>query len=75
MKITVKLIGPLIYEAGFSEKAITLPGSVTAGALVARIKIDKKRPTIITRNGASVELSDILEDGDRVVISHIYSGG
>ena len=69
------MIGPLIYEAGFSEKVITLPGSATAGALVARVKIDKKRPTIITRNGKAVELNDTLEDGDRVVISHIYSGG
>ena len=75
MKITVKLIGPLIYEAGFSEKAMRLPAAATAGALVARIKIDKKRPTIITRNGHAVSPEDALKEGDRVVISHIYSGG
>ena len=70
MKLTVKLIGPLIYEGGFSEKEVTFPGPVTAG-----VKIDKKRPTIITRNGKAVCPDDALEDGDRVVISHIYSGG
>ncbi len=75
MKITVKLIGPLIYDAGFSEKQIELPGPVTAGELVPLVKLDKKRPVIITRNGRAVASGDELADGDRVVISHIYSGG
>ncbi|HAH32145.1 MAG TPA: hypothetical protein DCL44_07520 [Elusimicrobia bacterium] len=75
MKITVKLIGPLIYECGFSEKELALPGPITAGELSTRVNIDKKRPTIITRNGKAVATADALEDGDRVVISHIYSGG
>ena len=75
MKITVKLIGPLIYEGGFSEKELALPGNMTAGELRAYVKIDSKRPAIITRNGRAVADSDALADGDRVVISHIYSGG
>lgn len=75
MKVTVKLIGPLIYEGGFSEKVVQLPGPMTAGELSAFVKIDKKRPTIITRNGKAVANSDTIDDGDRVVISHIYSGG
>lgn len=75
MQIIVKLIGPLIYEAGFSEKVLALPGAITAGELSAYVKIDKKRPIIITRNGRAVAGSDALADGDRVVISHIYSGG
>jgi sulfur carrier protein ThiS len=75
MRITVKLIGPLIYEAGFSEKRMRLPAKLTAGELVLRVKIDKNRPTIITRNGRAVAPDDALKDGDRIVISHIYSGG
>ena len=75
MRITIKLIGPLIYEAGFSEKAVKLPANTTVGELVARVKIEKSRPTIITRNGRAVTPGDALKDGDRVVISHIYSGG
>lgn len=75
MKVTVKLIGPLIYEGGFSEKVVQLPGPMTAGELPAFVKIDRKRPVIITRNGRAVANSDGLDDGDRVVISHIYSGG
>ena len=75
MKVTVKLIGPLIYEGGFSEKVLDLPGPMTAAELSAYVKIDKRRPTIITRNGRAVGAGDAIEDGDRVVISHIYSGG
>jgi molybdopterin converting factor small subunit len=75
MKVTVKLIGPLIYEAGFSEKKISLPRAATAGELVSRLKIEKSRPTIITRNGRAVALEDALKDNDRIVISPIYSGG
>ena len=75
MKVTVRLIGPLIYEGGFSEKEVTLPRPMTAGELSAFVKINKKRPTIITRNGRAVAPDDGLKEGDRVVISHIYSGG
>jgi sulfur carrier protein ThiS len=75
MKVTVKLIGPLIYEGGFSEKALEVPEPMTAGELSVYISIDRKRPTIITRNGRAVASGDRLEEGDRVVISHIYSGG
>jgi molybdopterin converting factor small subunit len=75
MKITVKLIGPLIYEAGFSEKVLKLSGAITAGELVGIVKVDKKRHVIITRNGHHAQNDETLKDGDRVVISHIYSGG
>lgn len=75
MKITVKLIGPLIYEAGFSEKVLKLSGTVTAGELVGIVKVDKKRQVIITRNGHAAGNNEALKEGDRVVISHIYSGG
>lgn len=75
MKITVKLIGPLIYEAGFSEKELTLRAHMTVGELSGQLKIDKKRTTIITRNGKAAVPGDGLEAGDRVVISPLYSGG
>ena len=75
MKVTVKLIGPLIYEGGFSEKVVEPPGPMTAGELSAFVKIDRKRPTIMTRNGRAVGGDERINDGDRVVISHIYSGG
>jgi molybdopterin converting factor small subunit len=75
MKVTVKLIGPLAYAAGFSEQEMALSGPTTAGEVLARVPLGKTRPTIITRNGKAVAPLDLLEDGDRLVISPIYSGG
>jgi sulfur carrier protein ThiS len=74
MKVTVKVIGPLAYAAGFSERDLTFPGPVTAGDLLARVSI-ATRPTIVTRNGKAVSPLDVLAEGDRIVISPIYSGG
>jgi molybdopterin converting factor small subunit len=75
MKVTVKLIGPMIYATGFSEKVLELPEGATTDDLLAQIKIEKDRPKIVTRNGKAVSQADALSDGDRVVISPIYSGG
>ena len=75
MKVTVKLIGPLVSAAGFSEKELALAGPATAGELLARVDVGKNRPTIITCNGKAVSPLDALADGDRRVISPIYSGG
>jgi len=75
MTVTVKLIGPLAYAAGFSEKELALTGRTTAAELLARVNVGKSRPTIVTRNGKAVASLDVLEDGDRLVIAPIYSGG
>jgi molybdopterin converting factor small subunit len=75
MKIKVKMIGPLIYEAGFSEKELELEKSITASQLLSLVKIQERRPKIITRNGKAIALDEELEDGDRIAISPIYSGG
>ncbi|MBM3311937.1 MAG: MoaD/ThiS family protein [Candidatus Aminicenantes bacterium] len=75
MKIRVKLIGPLMYEAGFSEKDLDLPEGAKAEALLERLALSKQRPKIITRNGRAVIPQDVLEDGDRIAISPLYSGG
>jgi molybdopterin converting factor small subunit len=75
MKITVKLIGPFIQVFGFSEKELDVPKGTTADGLIALVAIDKARPKIVTRNGRAVAPDEALADGDRVVISPIYSGG
>jgi len=71
----MKLIGPLIYKAGFSEKKMALPNSATVGDALALAKLDKYREVIITVNGRAVCFSDVLKDGDRLALSPIYSGG
>jgi len=75
MKIRVKMIGPLMYEAGFSEKEFEVPDHVTLSRLLTLIQIKKERPRIITRNGKAVIPEEVLQNGDRIAISPIYSGG
>jgi sulfur carrier protein ThiS len=75
VRVTVKLIGPFIHAAGFSEKSIEVPHGTTAEDLAELVDIDKARPRIITRNGRAVTSADMVEEGDRVVISPLYSGG
>ena len=75
MKITLKLIGPFIYTAGFSEKEFEVPESATVESLFELTRIEKDRPKIVTRNGKAVGQAEKLQEGDRVVISPLYSGG
>lgn len=75
MKIKVKLIGPLMYEAGFSEKDIEAPAGTTVGALLDLVAIPKEKPKIVIRNGKAVAVEELLQDGDKISVSPIYSGG
>ena len=75
MKITVKLIGPFVQLFGFSERELDVPLGTTADDLVGLVSIDRSRPKIVTRNGRAVVPGEALADGDRIVISPIYSGG
>ncbi len=75
MKIKIRLIGPLIYDVGYSEKDIEVPDATTAGALLQLIAVPEQRPKIVTRNGKAVSPEDVLADGDRISVSPIYSGG
>ena len=75
VKVTVKLIGPFIQAAGFSERVLEVPEGTTPDGLVATIKLDRSRPRIVTRNGAAIGPEEPVRDGDRIVISPIYSGG
>ncbi len=75
MKITVKLIGPFIQLFGFSEKDLDVPAGTTADDLIGLVSVDRSRPKIVTRNGRAVVPDEALAEGDRIVISPLYSGG
>lgn len=75
MRIRVKMIGPLMYEAGFSEKEVEVPAATTADALLDLIAVSRQRPRIMTRNGRAIAPQEVLEDGDKIAVSPIYSGG
>jgi hypothetical protein len=75
MKILVKVIGPLIYSVGFSERELTVDDGLTADGLAALLGIPKERPRIMTRNGAAIAPEARLIEGDKIAVSPIYSGG
>jgi molybdopterin converting factor small subunit len=75
MRITVKLIGPFVQLFGFGEKELDVMEGTTADAVATLVGIDSARPKIVTRNGRAVGPGERLSEGDRVVISPIYSGG
>jgi len=74
-RIQVKVIGPLIYKTGFSEKELDLDPSTTIRELIDLIGVPPERPRIVTRNGAAVLPEDRIADGDKIAVSPIYSGG
>ena len=75
MTVTIKLIGPLIYAAGFSEKEMEVPEALTSEKLLEIVGIGPDRPRIVTRNGRAVGPAETFAEGDRIVISPLYSGG
>jgi molybdopterin converting factor small subunit len=75
VKIRIKMIGPLMYEAGFSEKEIEVPAATTAEALLDLVAVSRQRPRIMTRNGRAIAPQEVLEDGDKIAVSPVYSGG
>ena len=75
MKIKVKVIGPFIYQAGFSEKELDLEKPTTARQLLSLVNLQEGRPKIMTRNGKAIAPQEELQDGDRIAICPIYSGG
>ncbi|MDD4998647.1 MAG: MoaD/ThiS family protein [Syntrophales bacterium] len=75
MKITVKLVGPFVYQAGFGEKIFDVSEPATLEEILGRIRIRRDRPWIVTRNGGAIRPLDPLRDGDRIVIAPVYSGG
>lgn len=74
MKVRVRLIGGFIQKLGFSEKELDLPPDLTVDALVAHLGLEGI-PNIVSRNGAGLHGPDQLEDGDRVLVSAMFSGG
>lgn len=75
MKIQVKMIGHFIYEAGFSEKEVEAHETITLAELLSLLKLNRGRPRVVTRNGRAIAPTEKLQDGDRIVISPLYSGG
>ena len=75
MKVTVKLGGGLVHTLGFSERELELPAGTTVADLLDALAIDRARPVIVGRGGWAIDPHEALEDGDRILVSPVFSGG
>ena len=75
MTVTVKLVGGLIHTLGFSERVVELPSGTTVAGLLDLLGIDPARPLIVGRSGWAIERTDDVHDGDRIMVSPVFSGG
>jgi sulfur carrier protein ThiS len=75
MKVTVKLVGGLVHTLGFSEREVELAPGTTVAELLDTIGIDRTRPMIVGRNGWAIDLVEEVLEGDRILVSPVFSGG
>ena len=75
MKVTLKLVGGLVHTLGFSEREIETPPGTTVGELLDAIGVDRTRPVIVGRNGWAIDLVEEVLEGDRILVSPVFSGG
>ncbi len=75
MTVTVKLVGGLVHTLGFSERELELPPGTSVAELLDAIGIDRGRRLIVGRDGWAIDLVDVVREGDRIMISPVFSGG
>jgi len=75
MKIKIKLFSYLIHQAGFSEKELEIGHPLPIKEILTMINVQPTLAQIILRNGHPAKPEDLVEDGDRLSISPIFSGG
>jgi sulfur carrier protein ThiS len=75
MTVTVKLVGGLVQTLGFSERELELPAGTRVGELLDALAIDRARPVIVGRNGWAIDLAEEVREGDRILVSPVFSGG
>jgi sulfur carrier protein ThiS len=75
MKVTLKLAGGFVHTVGFSHRELDVEPGTTVADILASIPIDPARPMIIARNGHGVSPEEEVLEGDRILVSPIFSGG
>jgi sulfur carrier protein ThiS len=75
MKVTLKLAGGFVHTVGFSHRELDVEPGSTVADILEMIAIDRERPMIIARNGHGAQPDDEVLEGDRILVSPIFSGG
>jgi sulfur carrier protein ThiS len=75
MNVTVRLVGGLVHTLGFSEREVELDAGATVAELLDAIGIERGRPLIVGRDGWAIDPADEVRDGDRIMVSPVFSGG
>jgi len=75
MRVTVKLVGGFIYTVGFSQRELDLEPGTTVADILTLIAIDRRWPMLVARNGHGAKPDEVVLEGDRVLISPVFSGG
>jgi sulfur carrier protein ThiS len=75
MKVTLKLAGGFVYAAGFSRRELDVEPGATIADLLDAVAVDRARPMIIARNGHGAGADEEVREGDRILVSPIFSGG
>ncbi len=75
MKVTLRLTGGLAHNAGFSLRELDVEPETKIEDILEAIAIDRARPMIIARNGWAVTADERVEEGDRILLSPVFSGG
>jgi sulfur carrier protein ThiS len=75
MRVAVRLAGPLVDWLGFRERELEIPPRATGADLLGTLGIDRNWSGIVGRNGWAIDANEALADGDRILLSPIFSGG
>jgi sulfur carrier protein ThiS len=75
MKVTLKLAGGFVHTVGFSHRELDVEPGTTVADILQMIAIDRARPMIIARNGHGAAVEEVVQAGDRILVSPIFSGG
>ena len=75
MKITLKLVGGFISTVGFSHKELDVEPGTTVADILTLIAIDRRMPMVIAQNGVGVREDQVVEEGDRIMVAPVFSGG
>jgi len=74
LRIQVKLIGQFSLKCGFTEKDVELPDASTVADALKKLGL-KDLPYVASIRGHGVKDEAPLKDGERLVVSPVFSGG